>query len=303
MYTPPTNNRVASQRAGGWRTNAVVACLLALLAACSEPPAPEVEVRSRPVKLFTVDAGVGDEVRRFPARIEAAKQAELAFRVSGQLASLPVREGDIVEEGQVVAELDATDFRIAVEDRQASFDNAQRNFARARELIDSGNISQLDYDRMEAEFRSSRAALAQARTNLGYATLRAPFRGRIARREVDNFEEVLAKQTIVYLQDTDVLDVVIGLPESVIRSVTAGTADDELASSSVEESTATAVRAMASFEEYPEISYALELREIASRADPATQTFKITFSMPQPDEFTVLPGMTAQVELKPAKKE
>jgi RND family efflux transporter MFP subunit len=273
------------------------ACLLGTLG-CSEAPEPAApEIRSRPVKIFTVDAGVGAEIRRFPASIEASKQAELSFRVSGQLSALPVREGDVVAEQQIIAQLDPTDFEIALEDRQAAFDNAQRNFARAAELIDSGSISQLDYDRMEAEFRSSRAALAQANTNLSYATLRAPFSGRVARRFVDNFEEVQAKQSIVYLQDTDMLYVIIALPESVIRSVTASVGNEELNSTAASDSRASELRAMASFDDNPNISFALEVKEIATRADPDTQTFKVTFGMPQPNEFTVLPGMTAQVEI------
>ena len=68
----------------------------------------------------------------------------------------PVREGEEVEQGQVLARLDPTDFRITLEDRQATFDNAERNFTRAQELIKDGNISKLDYDRMEADFRSAR---------------------------------------------------------------------------------------------------------------------------------------------------
>ncbi|MFK7830157.1 MAG: efflux RND transporter periplasmic adaptor subunit [Congregibacter sp.] len=273
-----------------------VCCATAMLAACGEPPPVDSQPRSRPVKLFIVDAGVGEELRRFPATIEAAKQAELGFRVSGQLAQLPVREGDIVDEQQVVAQLEPTDYRNALEERQAAFDNAQRNFARAGELIGSGSISQLDFDKMEADFRSSRAALAQAKANLGYATLRAPFKGRIARRYVDNFEEVTAKQSIVYLQDTDMLDVIIAMPESVVRSVSSSNGAD-LDSMSADESSAADVRALASFDDYKNISYPLNIKEIATRADPDTQTFRVTFSMPQPDEFTVLPGMTAQVEI------
>lgn len=276
-------------------------CLMPLalafgLAACSEPPQEVAAVKSRPVKIFTVDSGVGEEIRRFPASIEAAKQAELSFRVSGLLEALPVREGDVVEAQDVVAQLDPTDYENALEDREAAFENANRNFARAKELIESGSISQLDYDKMEAEFRSTRAALSQAKANLGYATLRAPFKGRIARRYVDNFEEVRAKQVIVYLQDTDLLDVIIAMPESVVRSVSSGS-PAELSDTSVEESTAAQVRAMASFDDYEEISYALQIKEVATRADPDTQTFPVTFSMPQPDEFTVLPGMTAMVEV------
>lgn len=279
---------------GAVRSAVVAFCLL--FVACSEPPPASSEPRSRPVKLYTVDAGVGEELRRFPATIEAAKQAELSFRVSGQLAELPVREGDVVEAEQILASLDPTDYRNALEERQAAFDNAQRNFARAGELIESGNISQLDYDRMEADFRSARASLAQAKANLGYATLRAPFRGRIARRYVDNYEEVGAKQSIVYLQDSELLDVIIAMPESVVRSVSGG-ADDELATRSAEESSAADVLALASFDDFPDISYALRIKEIATRADPDTQSFRVTFSMPQPSEFTVLPGMTAQVEI------
>ncbi|MEM9758350.1 MAG: efflux RND transporter periplasmic adaptor subunit [Pseudomonadota bacterium] len=272
-------------------------CAVLVLGACSEEIVPVGEPLARPVKIFRVDAGLGEEIRRFPATIEASKQAEMSFRVSGALAELAVREGDVVDEGAVIARLDPTDFEIALEDRRATFENSQRNFARASELIDSGSISQLDYDRMEAEFRSSRAALAQAETNLGYATLRAPFRGRIARRYVDNFEEVLGKQRIVYLQDTENLDVIINMPESVVRSVTAGDGDDDLSTDSVAESAAESVRAMASFEDYPQISYALTIKEIATRADSDTQTFAVTFTMPQPDDFRVLPGMTAQVDV------
>lgn len=276
----------------------ILAALLAVLAlsACDESAQEPVIVKSRPVKLFTVDAGVGEEIRRFPARIEAAKQAELSFRVAGVLEELAVREGDIVDAQDVVARIDPTDYENALEDREAAFENARRNFERAGELIESGSISQLDYDRMEAEFRSTRAALSQAKANLGYATLRAPFRGRIARRYVNNFEEVRAKQVIVYLQDTDLLDVIIAMPESVVRSVSSGS-PDELSNTAVEDSSASEVRAMASFEDYPNISYALRIKEIATRADPDTQTFAVTFSMPQPEEFTVLPGMTALVEV------
>ncbi|WP_439102411.1 efflux RND transporter periplasmic adaptor subunit [Congregibacter sp.] len=263
---------------------------------CSEPPPGEERVRSRPVKIFKVDQGLGAEVRQFPAVIEAAKQAELSFRVAGRLEALPVREGQVVEPREIVAQLDATDFENALEDRRATFENAERNFRRAGELIGSGSISQLDYDRMEADFRSARAALAQAEAELSYATLRAPFKGRIARRYVDNFEEVRAKQSIVYLQDTEQLYVIIALPESVIRSVTTG-GEDELSNDSVEKASGAKVLAVASFDNRPDTSYGLEVHEVATRADPDTQTYPVTFKMRQPDEFTVLPGMTAQVEI------
>jgi RND family efflux transporter MFP subunit len=93
------------------------------------------------------------------------------------------------------------------------------------------------------------------------------------------------------------LYVIIAMPESVVRSVTANVGTDELNNSGIADSRASELRAMASFDDNPNISFALEVKEIATRADPDTQTFKVTFGMAQPDEFTVLPGMTAQVEI------
>jgi hypothetical protein len=88
---------------------------------------------------------------------------------------------------------------------------------------------------------------------------------------------VLAKQTIVHLQDTDMLDVIIALPESVVRSVSSAAPPTRRSVPPAPESSAAAVRAMVSFEDYPDISYALDLKEIATRADPDTQTFRVTF--------------------------
>jgi len=277
------------------RVLAILVCV-ALVCACSEsedvatPPGP------RPVKLFRVEDNIGEVLRRFPASIDASQRAELSFRVSGRLLELPVREGDVIAEGQMIARLDPTDYQLAVDDRQAVFDNTQRNFERARELIEDGNISRLDFDRMEADFRSARAALEQAQANLGYTSLKAPFAGRIARRDVENFEDVMAKQAIAYLQDMAQLDVIIGMPESVVRSLRGGPPED-ISAVNAAQTEAGEVEALVSFDDRPEVSYALELSELATRADPDTQTYRVVFTMPQPDEFTVLPGMTAQVEL------
>ena len=86
---------------------------------------------------------------------------------------------------------------------KATFDNTQSNFERAKELVADGNISRMDYDRMEANFRSASAALSQAEKDLEYTVLTSPFRGRVAERKVENFEEVQAKQTVFSLQNTN----------------------------------------------------------------------------------------------------
>jgi RND family efflux transporter MFP subunit len=265
-----------------------------MLSGCGgeEPEAPPPS--SRPVKIFVVSGGAADAIRTFPGREDASQRAELAFRVPGQLQQILVKEGDLVEAGQVLARLDPADYQIALEDVQASFDNAQRNFERGKELIVDGNISRTDYDRMEANYRSSSAALSQAELNLEYTVMTAPFRGRIARRNVENFEDVLARQSIFSLQNVEELEVIIDLPESVVRSIRGDVSEEaEIASS---EKTST-VDAKATFEGRDQHVFTLTPKEIATQADAQTQTFRTTFRMEAPTSFTVLPGMTASVQL------
>jgi RND family efflux transporter MFP subunit len=267
--------------------------LLAGLVACggAEPTVPE--PTSRPVKVFLVEGGAGDAVRSFPGKVNASQRAELAFRVSGKVQEVLVKEGDLVQEGQVLARLDPADYELVLEDRQARFDNSQSNFKRARELVKAGNISRLDFDRMEAEYRSATAALSQARKDLEYTILTAPFAGRIAQRGVENFEEVVAKQAVIWLQNINQLDIVIDLPESLVRSIRGGVSREVGNPGHTEP----AVRATATFQGRGEQTFALQPKEVSTRADPQTQTFRATLTMPAPTAFTVLPGMTATVSL------
>jgi RND family efflux transporter MFP subunit len=278
------------------RNTVLSAAVMTTLLACGgqqeEAPPPAV----RPVKIFTVEGVSGAAVRNFPGAINASQRAEVSFRVSGSLQEILVKEGDNVEQGQVLARLDPTDFEIVLKDRQALFDNANSNFNRAKELIVDGNISKLDYDRMEANFRTSQAALAAAKQDLEYTQLKASFTGRVARREVENFEEVMAKQTIFHLQNVDQLDVTVDLSENLIRSIRRAGRD----SNAGEMEAAEMVTAVAQFEGKPE-QFPLAVKEAATKADPQTQTFRLTFSMDQPKDFNVLPGMTANVVIDLSK--
>ena len=250
------------------------------------PPPP-----IRPVKVFEVEGISGEAVRRFPGSIGASQRAELSFRVGGVLQKIEVKEGDRVKVGQVLASLDPTDFEIRLNDRQATFDNAQKNYNRGSQLVAEGNISQLDFDRLEANFRTSQAALDAAKQDLEYTRLKAPFAGVIGRREVENFEEVTANQPIFQLQNLEMLDVIVDLPENLVRSLQRDPEVDTVRDSRV----ADRIETWARFEGRGDDRFPLEFKEVSTKADAQTQTFRVTLTMPQPKGFSVLPGMTANV--------
>ncbi len=260
---------------------------LSLLAACAEPPAPEPADVTRPVKTLLIENPVSGGVRHFPARIDAGRKAELAFRVPGKVQELLVKEGDKVTRGQVVAKLDAKDFQIVVNDRQATYDNARKNFNRAKELIGKGHISKMDHDKLEAEYKSARAALETARQDLSYTQLKAPFDGVIAQRHIERFEEVQAKQLVLDLQNVTQLEVKFDVPEGLIRVLRADNKSEQRAR---DQTPVTVV-----FDNLPERSFPLSFREVATKADAKTQTFQVTYTMEQLDNASILPGMTATV--------
>ena len=105
--------------------SSILIVILGLGVGCqkAEDDAPQ-EV-ARPVKTIKIGAGEIGGVRYFPGRIEASRRVELSFRVPGRVYKLPVKEGDDVEEGQVIAELDPKDFRLTVDDRDAKFNEAK----------------------------------------------------------------------------------------------------------------------------------------------------------------------------------
>ncbi len=260
-----------------------------LLTGCAEPPPPEVVETTRPVKTVLIEGPTAGGVRRYPARIDAGSKAELAFRVPGKVQELLVKEGDRVEKDQVVAKLDAKDYQIVVNDRQATYDNALKNFKRAEELIDKGHISKMDYDRLEAESKSARAALDAARQDLSYTELKAPFGGMVARRHIEQFEEVQAKQLVLDLQDVAQLEVKFDVPESQIRALRREKGDDQKLRDQIPVSVA--------FDNLPDKSFPLTFREIATKADQQTQTFQVTYTMERVEGTSILPGMTANVTM------
>lgn len=233
----------------------------------------------RPVKLFTVTNEHLAAIRQFPAVVEPTKRANLTFRVSGKLIELSGRPSNNVEQGQLLARLDDTDFKLQLDQASARYDLAKNQFERAQMLIQQKLISQAQFDEIKAQLQVAQADFSAAKTALSYTRLEAPFAGTISRLLVENHENIAAQQPIMELQVRGHVDVVIQVPEDVISNVRH---DIDYQPEVI-------------FDSHPEYRYRATLREWDSRSDPSTNSFKVVFSMKSPEEFNVLSGMTANV--------
>jgi RND family efflux transporter MFP subunit len=215
----------------------------------------------------------------FPGTTQAADRAELSFRVAGPLIEFPINEGDRVVQGQLLARIDPRDFRIALAEAKAAYDQAEADAQRYRRLYEREAVPLADLELATARRDVARARFEQAQADLRDTELRAPFAGQIGMTYVENFEDVVAKEPVLSLHDVGQIEIVVNVPESIMATIRGGT-------------TPTIVT---TFDVAPNRSYPMRVKEFAVAADPATQTFPITFTMPQPADLNVLPGMTALV--------
>lgn len=286
-------NRVTQLKRGVMtlRCQFLFAGAVLLLVACSEAPeAPETP--PRPVVTLTLEHPAAIAQRRFSGRAEAAERTALAFRVPGEIIAISVDVGDQVEQGEELARLDERDFRLRVQELEASLEaaaarlhQAERNYRRGRELIDDGVISRAEFDNLEASYHEARAGRDATREGLETAraarddtVLKAPFPGYIAARLVEPFEQVSPQRPVLILDQLNPIEIRVGIPEPLM-----------IYRGSI-------IGMDVHFETLDE-SFDGRIKAVGVDLDAETQTYPVRIAVANPDH-RILPGMTAEVAFR-----
>ncbi|WP_058533484.1 efflux RND transporter periplasmic adaptor subunit [Legionella saoudiensis] len=156
-------------------------------------------VQIRPVKAIQVGNSNGFNGRAFPGRARAFQQVNLSFNVDGSLIELPVKIGEQIKKGALIAKLDQREFEAKIQSAQAELIRDQQNYSRAKALVGKGHISKADYDLLKAKLAVSQANKDLAEKTLKDSVLLAPFNGKISNLYVENFQTVSSKQNIARL--------------------------------------------------------------------------------------------------------
>lgn len=128
-----------------------------LLGGCSSDDSLDAELL-RPVKTMVVSAGPETRTRVFPGKAEASQRVELAFQVPGVLVELPVREGQQVAKGDVIAQLRQDEFQARLATLQGQLDQARATLR----ALQSGERTEQRL-RLESQVRAAEAQLINAR--------------------------------------------------------------------------------------------------------------------------------------------
>ena len=250
-------------------------CTLALgaaLAGCSRPEPPPEPVRA--VKLLTVGASEVQAQRLFAADVRARVESRLGFRVAGKLVQRPVELGQAVRAGQLLAQLDARDYRLAVQAAQAQVaaattqrDLAQADYERFAQLKAQNFISGAELDRRRASLQAAQAQLTQALAQASgqgnqenYTQLRADADGVVTAIEAEPGQVLEQGQTVLRLAQGGARDAVFAVPEDLVGQLRVG---QEVAVRPWGGGAEGAAKLRAT------------VRDIAASADPVTRTFTV----------------------------
>ena len=244
----------------------LVVPVAALLAACSPKPAPE---PLRMVRTAEVRYDRTQETDRYFGSVQARYEVDQAFRVGGKVVSRKVDVGQKVRQGDVIAVLDDTDYKLALETAQQQLAAAQAQARQAESdrqrlnaLKTDGSVSPSDDEKAQSNAQTTRATaeaearkLDLARNRLEYATLRASQDGVITSVKFEVGQVVPEGQPIVSIAKEVEPEIVVNVPEDQLSAFKASRYKAVLTSA-------------------PDQPFDVVLRELAPQAASTTRTFR-----------------------------
>lgn len=268
-----------------------LALFVAVLPACESEEMISEEV-VRPVRTTRVGDLEQLQGRVFPGRAVATQEVGLSFRVAGPLISLPIKIGDKVKQGDLLARIDPRDFEVQLRNSEGQLQRAKANLGRADseykrlQGIEAKNpdlVSEVHLERAREAFELGKADTAAlnatvdaAQDALNYTYLKAPYDGIIVANYVENFEYVQSRQAVLRLLNNSRIDFLFSVPETLISMVQH--VDNIL------------VR----FDAFPDLEIPAEIKEVGTEASQTTRTYPVTLIMDQPEGVEILPGMAGR---------
>lgn len=232
-----------------------------------------------PMTVETTHPSRGPAVRAVYATgtVEPTVMLPIAPRNTSRLVELRVDEGDLVQEGAMLARLEDEDLRKSVDELEARARFAKTQFDRTQALLNRGLGTVLERDRARSEWQAAEAALARARTLRSFMTLTAPADGQILQRDGEIGQLIPANQPVFYFSCCAPLRIEAEVDEEDILLVKPGQR--------------VLIRAPA----LPDQTLEGKVAEITPKGNPVTRSYRVRIDFTGDSPLRI--GMTAEVNI------
>ncbi|NIS69581.1 MAG: efflux RND transporter periplasmic adaptor subunit [Proteobacteria bacterium] len=234
------------------------------------------QVRRTKVSVITVVPTPVRDVLVLPGETEAWQDVRLASETDGIVEVIDPREGDRVREGQLIAQIDVSTLKAALDQAEASFDLADKVYERRKLLFERKVIAKEELDRSENERTLALTNLRRAKVMYERGFLRSPINGLVNYLHVDVGEFVDRGDPVADLVNLDKIKINVNVPELDVRYLRVGQ------------------QALLTVDAFPERQLTGIVDFVAYKADPATKTFHVRVLIENP-KHEIRPGMISRV--------
>lgn len=231
-----------------------------------------------PVEVATVELGPIRERVEAVGTARARESVDIVADQAGRIATIAFEEGQRVEAGTLLVEMEAERERAELREAEARRDDARQQFERAQRLLPSRSVAAARVEELQAALAQAEARVAVVESRLRERQIRAPFAGIVGLRQVSPGAFVNPQQLITTLDDLSTVRVEFRVPERFLGQL--------------RRDLAVAARSAA----YPEVDFVGAVSELDTRVDPATRTVRVQSVFGNPDG-SLRPGMFLAIEL------
>jgi membrane fusion protein (multidrug efflux system) len=203
---------------------------------------------------------------------------EITAKLANRVTAIRFRDGQRVQKGQVLVELDGTQARADLAAAEAALADSASQVKRTKELLATRVVSAAQYEQLEATLKANAARVDAARSMADDTVVRAPFSGTVGLRRISVGSLVNPSTTITTLDDSSVIKVDFAVPENFLSSLREG------------------LRVLATAAAFPEREFAGVVASVDSRVDPVSRSVVVRALVPNSDGV-LKPGMFLNVKL------
>lgn len=174
------------------------------------------------VNTITVHEGIRSSAHEYVGTLEEASASNLSFGVGGRVTAVYVKDGQRVQEGQLLASVDKSTAANAYKAAKATLDQAQDGYNRAKQVYDQGSLPEVRWVDVQTQLNRAQSMCDIAKKNLDDCNLYAPASGTVDSRSIERGSSVTAFQPVMRLLDLTRLYVKMSVPEVDISKINVG---------------------------------------------------------------------------------
>jgi membrane fusion protein (multidrug efflux system) len=172
---------------------------------------------------LTTETPAGNSSIVYDGTLEAKQTIDLSFQVSGTILSFPVKTGDYVKKGQLVAAVDETTYRNQYNAQLSQAQLAKENYTRISEVFKKGSVAEIKMLEAKSNYEQATSAARATFQNIAHTHLYAPSNGYVGNKMAEAGAVANPGQPVLQLLDTRSVKVLVAVPENEINKYKTGT--------------------------------------------------------------------------------